>query len=360
MLLGIGLLGNAIAIVLIGITRQYDLLLLWAAVAGLAGTIFHPVASALIPAHYPGSPGMAIGFLGIGSGLGFFIGPKYAGWRAQAARWTWNWTTISQWQKPCIELGIAGLIAGILFLVIAKEADVEGSSGDDCRSRKSLRAVEPREPLGRSLSLRVAGIGALLGWRDFAGMGSISLAGIYLQKAHHFDTKNTGAVLGTMLLFSIVLNPLLVWLSPGFRRLPALRIILLAGGIFAAIVPFFPTYLALPALCAFQSCQAGSYAISDASLLERASPLVRGRIYGLYFALAGTIGSLGPWVMGIWTDTMRGGASAAANYILPFGVLGFGMIVAAFSTPLIAQLGPSIRSVDPMSEAMPATMEPAG
>ena len=78
-LLAVGLLGNAAAILAIGLSRQYSLILALGVAAGLFGTIFHPSANALATSHYPKSPGMAIGILGIGSGLGFFFGPQIAG-----------------------------------------------------------------------------------------------------------------------------------------------------------------------------------------------------------------------------------------------------------------------------------------
>src|SRR3954471_7636241 len=59
-LLGIGLLGNALAITAMGLTRRYEMLVVLGAVAGMFGTLFHPAANALAPAHYPKSPGMAI------------------------------------------------------------------------------------------------------------------------------------------------------------------------------------------------------------------------------------------------------------------------------------------------------------
>src|SRR5438105_14564488 len=52
MLLGIGLLGNAIAITLMGFTHQYALLLGLSAMAGAFGALFHPTANALVPAHH--------------------------------------------------------------------------------------------------------------------------------------------------------------------------------------------------------------------------------------------------------------------------------------------------------------------
>src|SRR3954463_1888477 len=114
LLLGVGLLGNAATIVLISLVRQYELVVALAVAAGLFGALFHPCANALVSAHYPKSPGLAIGFLGIGAGVGFFVGPQYAGWRAQAAGW--HLGAVADWQRPLLEIGAAGLAAGIAFL----------------------------------------------------------------------------------------------------------------------------------------------------------------------------------------------------------------------------------------------------
>src|SRR5439155_24591071 len=119
MLLGVGLLGNALAIVAMGLTRQYEWLVAWGVLGGLFGTLFHPAANALVPAHYPKSPGMAIGLLGIGSGIGFYAGPQFAGWRAQSA--SWHFGHIADWQRPLVESGLAGVVIGIIFLFVAKE-----------------------------------------------------------------------------------------------------------------------------------------------------------------------------------------------------------------------------------------------
>ena len=82
-ILGIGLLGNALAIGAMGLSRHYPELVVLGVVAGLFGSLFHPTANALVPSHFPNNPGLAIGLLGIGSGIGFFVGPQFAGWRAQ-------------------------------------------------------------------------------------------------------------------------------------------------------------------------------------------------------------------------------------------------------------------------------------
>ena len=220
---------------------------------------------------------MAIGLLGMGSGLGFFAGPQYAGWRAQAAGW--HLGQVAAWQRPCVELGGAGLLFGALFMLLAREAP---------RLQHSDRDAGPSPALPKGMPLRIAAIGSVLGFRDFAGVAGLSLASIYLQKAHGLGPGRTGLIVGEMMLLSAVVNPMAVFLTPGRRRLPALVVVLLAGAAVASVIPYAPLGYALLVLCAFQTCQMGSYAVSDAAMLERVSAGVRGRVVGLFLVIAGT------------------------------------------------------------------------
>ena len=348
-MLGVALVLNAVFVVLMGFTHQYEVLIFLAVLAGISGTIFHPAANSLVPEHFPKSPGMAIGLLGIGSGVGFFAGPQFAGWRAESA--SWHWHAIANWQRPCIELGLAGLVVGLIFLLLAREARP---------SSPGLAEIHP--PLGKTLRWRIISIAAILGCRDFAGTASISLASIYLQKTMHLDTRATGLIVGTMMLMGVVANPLAVWVSPGRRRLPGLVIVLILAGLAIAIVPFFKSqHGVLAVLCIFQTFQLGSYALSDAATLERVPANVRGRVVGLFLTIAGTFAALSPWVMGFWTDAMGPRAYERLAYFAPFATLGVMMILAAFSAPIIAKLGePDEKAISPLSEIMPATREPGG
>jgi hypothetical protein len=173
---------------------------------------------------------MAIGLLGIGSGIGFFVGPQYSGWRADAALWQWG--TIAGWQWPCVELGLAGFAFGVLFLLLAREARPPGvhvgpPSGERTATLPDRLAIEALTTqtvphatdhvMGRSLRWRVVAVALVLGWRDFAGVSSLTLTSIYLQKAHLMDRRQTGLIIGLMMLMGVVANPLAVWLSPGRR-----------------------------------------------------------------------------------------------------------------------------------------------
>lgn len=344
-LLGWGLVLNAMAIAGMGLTRRYEWLVVLAVAAGLAGTFFHPAANALIPAHFPKSPGMAIGLLGIGSGLGFFIGPQYAGWRAIRA--TWHFASVANWQKPCIELGAVGIVFGLLFLLIAREAP--GS-----------HAARPApKPLGGRLRWTTIAIALTLGARDFSGVASISLVGIYLLKAQHMNAAAAGFIVGLMMLIGVVANPMAVWISPGRLRLPMLAGVMMIAGVVISTIPFVSSMWLLPVLCGYQACQLGCYAMSDAAMLERVPASLRGRVVGLYLMIAGTAAASSPWIMGFWTDAFGARASQPPAYVGPFVLLGATMWFAVLSMPLIAKLGPvQDGAIEPMAEILPRTMEP--
>jgi MFS family permease len=344
-LLGWGLVLNALAIAGMGLTRKYEWLVVLSVAGGLAGTLFHPAANALTTAHFPKSPGMAIGLLGIGSGLGFFIGPQYAGWRAVHA--TWHFASVAGWQKPCVELGAVGLGFGLLFLLLAREAP------------DSHAARPAPKPLGRHLSWTTIAIALTLGARDFSGVASISLVSIYLQKAQHLDAAKAGFVVGMMMLIGVVANPLAVWISPGRLRLPMLTGVLSVAGVVVSLIPFVSSIWMLPVLCTYQALQLGSYAMSDAAMLERVPAALRGRIVGLFLTIAGTAASTSPWIMGFWTDSFGARASQPMAYIAPFVLLGATMWFAVLAMPLIARLGQvQGAAIEPMFEVMPRTVEP--
>jgi MFS family permease len=214
--------------------------------------------------------------------------------------------------------------------------------------------------VGPTLRNRVIALALVLGCRDFAGVASLSLVGIYLLRAHGLDAKRTGFIVGAMMLVSVVINPIFVYFSGGRRRLLTLSAMLVLGGLVVVTLPVWPLWAVLPVMCVFQTFQLGSYAVSDAATLERVPADVRGRVVGLFLLFAGTFASTGPYVMGAWSDALGGQRMHEPLAYLPlFGALGALMIIAAFSTPLIAKLGTADEgAISALSEISPATMEP--
>ena len=352
-LLAVGLLGNSLAILLMGFTHHYGLMLAWAVIGGMFGSLFHPTANALVPAHYPKSPGLAIGLLGIGSGLGFYLGPHFSGWRTSAS---WSLPMVSTWQKPLVELGIAGICCGVLFLFFATDPDAKID-----KSKSNPEKRNTPIPLGRVLTLRTIWIALTLGCRDFSGVSSVSLIGIYLLKAHGYTAEKTGAILGSMMLISIFVNPLSVFVSPGKKRLPIMIILLVIGGSTLAFVPWIAIAWLLVVLAFFQTCHLGSYAVSDAAMLERVPGYLRGRVVGVFLTIAGTASACGPSIMGLLVDRLGERSASPSAYGPIFIFIGLLMVFSSTSARFIAALGPVQGArIEPFSETMPATMETMG
>ena len=322
-MLGIGLIGNAVAIGLMGVADQYWMLVALAILAGMFGTIFHPAANALASAHYPKNPGSALGLMGIGTGVGFFFGAQYSGWRAQNPG---DWWPAAGWQVPCIEMGLAGILIGVLFLLLAAEVPHE---------KQARRAGVP---LGPGMRRKAVAIALVLGLRDFAGMATISLLSIYLQKAQSFSVKQTGWLIGLMGLVSVVVTPVGVHATSGRWRLPGLAAVMILGGLTLMLIPHTPMKWLVVVLAVFQVFHLGSYAISEVSVVERVAPMMRGRVIGVYITIAGTLGSAAPWVIGYATDRMGERAGQAPNYVALFTALGALMMVASLGVRLVPAL----------------------
>lgn len=78
--------------------------------------------------------------------------------------------------------------------------------------------------------------------------------------------------------------------------------------------------------------------MSDASMLERVAPEVRGRVVGVFLTFAGTFGATAPFVIAAWTDLLHDRASQPHAYTPIFLTLAAMMAMASFSTRLIGRL----------------------
>jgi hypothetical protein len=137
--------------------------------------------------------------------------------------------------------------------------------------------------------------------------------------------------------------------------------VLIVAGFIVMLTPFVAVDHVLPVLMLFMTFQLGSYAVSDAAVLERVESHVRGRVVGLFLMLAGTFASTSPFVMGFWTDALKERAYQPSAYIPIFITLGCMMLFSSLSIVLIRRLGPPLAgaTIEPITETTPATVEPA-
>ena len=262
--------------------------------AGFGGSFYHPAATAMVVRICPTNPGHALGLVGMGASIGFFLGPVYAGWRAASAGW----------RAPVLELGIAGIVAAVIFGRLAMEESSDNQLGQ----------VKP-QPIFPTGMLWVLFFGACLAFslRDFASCSMATLGSLFLQKAHGFSLATTGLALSGIFIASLVSNPLFGRLSDsGRKRWTAF--VIGTGALMMIVFPYLPRHLLAPALLVYGFFFMANYPIVEAALMESVPDAVRGRVFGIFITVGGLLGNLAHWVMGRWVESLGPAANAAGNY----------------------------------------------
>ncbi len=299
--LALGLLLNGAAFVGLAYSPTYLAALAAVACAGLAGSLYHPAGSALVVALYPERKGRAVGLAGMGAALGFAFGPWFGGLRAD----------VYGWRRPCLELGLAGIAAAVLFRLLAQDPPVE-------RADTPGKGRQPTLPM---LAFFVI-IALCFSMRDFGAVAIKPLATVLLQKAHAFSPKQTGDYFGLMSLTALIANPLFGALSDRRHRLGIAAGVLVVAGMGAAALPHASARFVLAPLVVFEFFVLASYPVVETALAESVPDRLRGRAFGLFITVAGLIGATAPWCMGEVVDAIGARATDSAAYVGTFAFLG--------------------------------------
>ncbi len=324
-LLTVGLAINGLGFIGLAVARNYPVALASMVVAGFGGSFFHPAATALVARLFPVNTGRALGFLGVGAGAGFFLGPIYAGWRAGQA---------GDWRAPVLELGALGLVGAGLFYWLAQDTPA---------------AVPVAEPTARGSKLFTTRGAAVLfvaaafafALRDFTGSSMASLGSLYLQQAHGFSVRQTGVVLSGIFLASIISNPLFGHLSDGGRK----RWTCLVLGMAAALVALFPHLpggngrLLFFVFMAYGFFFMASYPMVEAGVMQAVRDLVRGRAFGLWITIGGLSGNLSHWLMGHWVEGFGRRAALPEAYYSLYGLLAIMLVTSLVGLPCLQVVG---------------------
>jgi MFS family permease len=315
-LLGWGLLVNALGFTGLAFAPNYPCALAAMIVAGFGGSFYHPAATAMIARMFPNSTGRALGFIGMGASVGFFIGPIYAGWRAGMLEATLG---AAAWRRPVLEFGLLGIAAAILFAWLADEERVS--------PEKNVAPVAS-EKLFPTRVLWVIFIAAAFAFclRDFAGTSMGSLGSLFLQQAHGYSIGQTGLVLSLIFLPSAISNPLLGHMSDGGRKRWTAGVLFIAA-VTIAIFPHVPKSWTIPMLLTYGFFFMSSYPMVEAMLMESVPDAVRGRVFGLFITIGGLLGNLSHWIAGDAVKRLGKSAEAIDGYFpLYYGLAAFVVI----------------------------------
>lgn len=341
-LLTIGLAINGLAFAGLAFAPSYGWALIAVAVAGFGGSFYHPAATAMIVRLFPSSTGKALGLVGIGAGVGFFVGPIYSGWRAAMLQATLG---PAAWRRPVLELGLLGVLVAVLFAWLADEERPATDHAD-----KRAEKLFPTPALWAFFGAYCLAFSL----RDFAGAGMGTLGSLFLQKAHGFDPKLTGLALSGIYLAAIVSNPLFGSLSDrGRKRWLALAIIVAAGMV--ALFPHVPAGWIVPVYFVYGFFFMASYPMTEAAIMESVPDGVRGRVFGLFVMGGGILGNLSHWAMGAAVRRLGQTAISPGSY---FGVYAGLALVLLLSLGGLLCLGPIRRreGVLPKTHATSGTL----
>jgi MFS family permease len=315
-LLAWGLLINSLGFTALAFSPNYPCALAAVIVAGIGGSCYHPAATAMIARMYPNNTGRALGLVGMGASVGFFIGPIYSGWRAGALEATLG---AAAWRKPVMEFGLLGIIASILFAWFAVEeklTDVKQKSGAPAQRMLPTRAL---------WFVFIASAFAFC-FRDFAGTSMGSLGSLFLQQAHGYNTALTGVVISCIFLPSVISNPLFGHLSDGGRKRWTASVMLIATALIA-LFPHVPKSWAIPTLLLYGFFFMASYPMVEAMLMESVPDAVRGRVFGLFITIGGLLGNLSHWIAGDAVKRLGKSSQTIEGYFpLYYGLAAFVVI----------------------------------
>lgn len=298
-LLAIGLALNGAGFVGLAWAPTYPLAMASVVLAGLGGCLYHPSGMAIIAEMFHGKGGRAFGIVGIGGGLGFFLGPLYAGWRAEMS---------GDWRTPILELGLGGMVAALIFYLLTNSLPKENHDHGKTVSHR---------PIFGSRLLWAAFVVAILsfGLRDFGGNGVSTLGSLFMQKAHGWDLARTGFALSLIFLAAIISNPLLGYLSDRGNNRPVwIALTLIIGASAAIFIPRVTIDWTIPVFIVHGFFFMACYPMIEALMMESVRPAVRGRVVGVYLTISGGAGTIAHWMCGYWVDHMGGDSSRASSY----------------------------------------------
>jgi MFS transporter, FSR family, fosmidomycin resistance protein len=336
-LLATGLLVNAAGFVGLAFARSFGEALACVIAAGLGGSFYHPAATGLVVRLFPDKPGRSLGLTAIGASVGFFVGPMYAGWRAQA----------DGWRAPVLELGLAGLAMAAAFWWLADEAT----------ARRAERA-----PAGTRLFPGVAAMAAFFAMalffasRDFAGSGNGTLSSLFLQNAHGDTLAQAGRALSLVFLASAVSNPVFGHLSDRNRSAWVLGLLMISA-VGLVLLPHLTRGWFEPGLVGFGFFFMATYPIVEAELMKVFPDSARGRMFGLFITVGGMVGNLSHWVVGRWVHELGPAGRTTAAYAPIYATLA-GLIVVSLAAIPCLRWFRAAQGAGPTA-VLPATTVPA-
>jgi MFS family permease len=268
-LIMVGILGVALAGILVGSSQTYVMLLISLVVMGLLAGGYHPAATPLISESVePNQQGRALGYHLIGGNTAFFLGPLVAG--TIAGIWGWRVSFLG--------LAVPTAIFGLIFYIYLRR---QFGKGQAHRAGRGIGQDKPPPPgnvrrMVAFLTMSVLGGGAGMSTTAFIPLYAVDRLG---------STEATAASLLSIVFFSgLWIAPVGGYISDRIGRVPIIIFGGIVSGTLVYLIPFASWGLSFFAILFFIGLvNAMRMPVSEAFIMGQVSSGHRSTIFGVYY-----------------------------------------------------------------------------
>jgi MFS family permease len=283
-LITIGILGVAIAGLLVGMSQTFFMLLVCLVIMGLLAGGYHPAATPLISESIPEQQrGRALGFHLIGGNASFFLGPIIAG--ATASVWGWRGSFL--W------LAIPTAIFGLYFYWYLRRYDVKKQVAD---AETPVAEDVPPAPGSRRRIIAFLVMSVLGGG---AGMSIMAFLTLYSRDILGASEQTAASLLSIVFFSGLWAGPVGGYVSDKLGSVPIIVITSLLSGVLVYLVQFpslgfgFYTVLFIMGIN-----NAFRMPVSEVFIMGQTSAKRRSTIYGIYYFTMQYTGAVFAPIMG--------------------------------------------------------------
>lgn len=290
LLLALSLSATAVALLLLGATHWYLVIVAMAALIGAANNLWHPPAVALLSRHYPERRGFALSIHATGASLGDMTGPLAAGALLLAL----------SWQGTAMVSSLPALALAVLFWATflgrdgAMEEAAPASHGRGAYVQGMRRLLRRRSVLGLCL---------LAGLRAMVQTGLTVFLPLYLADVLRVSPVLVGGTVMAMHLGGAIVSPLAGALSDRYGPRP----VVMAGLSVTTVIIVGLTFIRWPVAYVAAVSLLGFvlYSVRPvllAWLMNLSPPELRGSSTSLMFGAQSALAVAMPLVGGLVAD----------------------------------------------------------
>ena len=264
-----GILGVALAGLLVGLSHTYIMMIAFLVLMGLLAGGYHPAAPPLISASVkPENLGRALGLHMIGGGISFFLAPLMAAWIGA----TWGW------RGPFIALAVPAAVVGIVLYVIL------GQRGLARKSQPKATPSQKEEVPGQGRLTRLAYIIFLSTFTHAVLFSTTSFIPLFLVDHFLISKATAAAMIAIIYSAGLWVGPIGGYLSDRWGRVPVILTVCFMTGPLIYLLNLAPYRWGIVVLLLIMGITIYvRMPVSEAYIVRRTSGRYSSTVLGIYF-----------------------------------------------------------------------------